>query len=133
MENTNSTEITLNEQNSNNIAAMFEKSSNLNTLEPVLKMEKAYIELPKPGDKFRGLFFGFGTMNVTDKTTGELREITTAEFIIEKQVKINAGVSLVKKFKEYNLAKGTAVEVEFTEKVKTKNGDVKEYSVTLLG
>ena len=133
MENTNSTEITLNEQNSNNIQAMFEQSSNLNGLQPVLKMEKAYVELPKPGDKFRALFFGFGTMNVTDKTTGELREITTVEFIIDKQVKINAGVSLVKKFKEYNLSRGTAVEVEFTEKVKTKNGDVKDYSVTLLG
>lgn len=131
MENTQSTEIAVSQ--SNNIAAMFEQSGNMDALQPVLKMEKAYLELAKPGDKVRAVFFGFGTIKVTDKQTGELREVDTVEFIHDKQLKVNAGVSMVKKFKEYNLAKGTPLEVLFTEKVKTKNGDVKEYSVTLLG
>ena len=132
MENNQTTEIAVS-QASNNIAQMFELSSNMEAMQPVLKMEKAYLELAKPGDKVRAIFFGFCTINVTDKQTGELREVEAVEFIHDKQLKINAGVSMVKKFKSYNLTKGTAVEITFTEKVKTKNGDVKEYSVTLLG
>lgn len=132
MENNQTTEIAVS-QASNNIAQMFELSSNMDAMQPVLKMEKAYLELAKPGDKVRAIFFGFCTINVTDKQTGELREVEAVEFIHDKQLKINAGVSMVKKFKSYNLTKGTAVEIVFTEKVKTKNGDVKEYSVTLLG
>lgn len=134
MENTNTTtEISLNSQNSNNISALLEASSNLTALAPVLKLEKEYVELAKEGDSFRGLFYGYSSIKLTDQETGEQFEKEAVQFIVDKQIKLNSGVSMVRKFKEHNLAIGTAVEVTFKEKIKTANGNVKDYSITLLG
>ena len=134
METTNQTaEISLLSQNSNNIASLLEASTVLANLDPVLKLEKAYLELAKEGDSVRGIFYGYSTINLTDKETGEAIEKEAVQFIIDKQIFLNSGVSMVRKFKAANLAIGTPVEVCFTEKVKTQNGNVKDYSITLLG
>lgn len=134
METTNQTaEISLLSQNSNNIASLLEASTVLANLDPVLKLEKAYLELAKEGDSVRGIFYGYSTINLTDNETGELIEKEAVQFIMDKQIFLNSGVSMVRKFKAANLAIGTPVEVCFTEKVKTQNGNVKDYSITLLG
>jgi hypothetical protein len=123
----------LNSQNSNNITSLLEASSNLTALAPVLKLEKEYVELAKEGDSFRGLFYGYSSIKLTDQETGEMFEKEAVQFIVDKQIKLNSGVSMVRKFKEHNLSIGTAVEVTFKEKIKTANGNVKDYSITLLG
>jgi len=134
METTNQTaELSLLSQNSNNIASLLEASTVLANLDPVLKLEKAYLELVKEGDSVRGIFYGYSTINLTDKETGEAIEKEAVQFIIDKQIYLNSGVSMLRKFKAANLAIGTPVEVTFTEKVKTANGNVKDYSITLLG
>ena len=134
METTNQTaEISLLSQNSNNIASLLEASSKLDSLQPVLKLEKQYLELAKEGDSAKGIFYGYSTINVTDQLTGEIIEKEAVQFIIDKQIFLNSGVSMVRKFKAANLVIGTPVEVTFTEKVKTQNGNVKDYSITLLG
>ena len=134
METTNqTTEISLMSQNSNNIASLLEASTVLSKLEPVLKLEKAYLELAKEGDSFRCIFYGYSTINLTDNETGELIEKEAVQFIMDKQIFLNSGVSMLRKFKAANLEIGTPVEVTFTEKVKTTNGNVKDYSITLLG
>ena len=75
METTNQTaEISLMSQNSNNIASLLEASTVLANLDPVLKLEKAYLELAKEGDSVRCIFYGYSTINLTDNETGELIE-----------------------------------------------------------
>ena len=65
METTNQTaEISLLSQNSNNIASLLEASTVLANLDPVLKLEKAYLELAKEGDSVRGIFYGYSTITV---------------------------------------------------------------------
>jgi hypothetical protein len=134
METTNqNAEISLLSQNSNNIASLLEASTVLANLDPVLKLEKGYLELAKEGDTVRCIFYGYSTINLTDNETGEVIEKEAVQFIMNKQIFLNSGVSMVRKFKAANLAIGTPVEVTFTEKVKTPNGNVKDYSITLLG
>lgn len=110
-----------------NLDEMVAKSEGLNKLKPVINLTAEYIELQKPEDSFRGVYVGTGEMNVTDQNTGEMRKLTSARFLIDKQVRINAGVSLVRELKEVPV--GSPVEVTYTK----KDGNVKIYSVSLLG
>lgn len=110
-----------------NLSELIAKSTELSKLKPVMTLTADYIELEKPDDKFRGVYVGVGEINVTDKATGELRSLPCARFIVDKQVKINAGVSLVRELKAIPV--GTSVEVQYLR----KDGNVKIYSVTLLG
>jgi hypothetical protein len=110
-----------------NLSELIAKSEGMSKLKPVMTLTADYIELEKPDDFFRGVYIGIGSINVTDKATGELRTIPCARFICDKQVKINAGVSLVRELKD--VPQGTSVEVKYLR----KDGNVKIYSVTLLG
>jgi hypothetical protein len=110
-----------------NLAELIAKSESLKVLKPVMTLTAEYLELDKPEEKFRGIFIGIGTISVTDKGSGELRSIECARFLIDKQVKINGGVALVRECK--NIPSGTPVEVTYLR----KEGNVKIYSVTLLG
>lgn len=110
-----------------NLSELIAMSEGLSKLKPVMTLTADYIELEKPDDLFRGIYIGVGSISVTDKGTGELRPLSCARFIVDKQVKINAGVSLVRELKD--IPQGTPVEVKYLR----KDGNVKIYSVTLLG
>jgi hypothetical protein len=122
-------EITNNFANIENLEALLEASANLEDLEPVIQLTSEYVELAKPGETFKGIFIGFQAMNVTDKVTGEHSERTAARFLINKVVKINAGVSLVRELKNAGLPAGTPVQVTYVK----KEGNLKIYALELLG
>ena len=110
-----------------NFQDLVAKSENLTDLKPVMTLTADYIELEKPKDSFRGIYMGTGEINVTDKSSGEVRPLTSCRFLVDKQVKINAGVTLVRECA--NVPMGTPVEVTYLR----KEGNVKIYSVALLG
>jgi hypothetical protein len=122
-------EITNNFANIENLEALLEASANLEELEPVIQLTSEYVELAKPGETFKGIFIGFQAMNVTDKVTAEQSERTAARFLINKVVKINAGVSLVRELKNAGLPAGTPVQVTYVK----KEGNLKIYALELLG
>ena len=107
---------------------MLEASSNLSKLKTAINLSPEYIELAKPGESFRGIFWGFTEITVNDQVTGEQRTIPAAAFLVEKTIRINAGVALVSECKKAGIDKGTPVEVIFKE----KKGNLKIYSLTLL-
>lgn len=109
-------------------AELVTESAKLKEKKPVMTLTAEYIELQKPGESFRGIFFGFQAMQVTDQSTGELKEITAARFIVDKTVKINGGTVLVNEIKRAGIAAGTPVEVLYKE----KKGNTKIYTLTLL-
>ena len=123
--NTETTEIQVS-GDAMNFEELVAKSEGLNKLKPVITLTAEYIELEKPEDSFRGVYIGLGEISVTDQATGELKQKTSARFLIDKQVKFNAGVNLVRECK--NLDVGTPVEVTYVK----KEGQVKIYSVSLL-
>ena len=108
---------------------MLEASSNLSKLKTAINLSPEYIELVKQGESFRGIFWGFTEITVNDQVTGEQRTIPAAAFLVEKTIRINAGVALVSECKKAGIDKGTPLEVTFKE----KKGNLKLYSLTLLG
>jgi hypothetical protein len=108
---------------------MLEASANLSKLKTAINLSPEYIELAKPGEFFRGIFWGFTEITVNDQVTGEQRTIPAAAFLVEKTIRINAGVALVSECKKAGINKGTPLEVTFKE----KKGNLKIYSLTLLG
>ena len=112
-----------------NFAELLEASANVSKLKEVVTLTSEYIELEKPSDSFKGIFVGFITMNVTNKVTGELREMSAAQFLIDKKMFINGGVNLVNQLQKSNVPSGTPVKVTYIR----KDGNVKVYELTLLG
>lgn len=107
---------------------MLEASANLTKLKVAINLSPEYIELVKPGESFRGIFWGFTEITVNDQVTGEQRTIPAAAFLVDKSIRINAGVALVGECRKSGIDKGTPVEVTFKE----KKGNLKIYSLTLL-
>ena len=107
---------------------LLEASANLTTLKVAINLSPEYIELVKAGESFRGIFWGFTEITVNDQVTGEQRTISAAAFLVDKAIRINAGVALVGECKKSGIDKGTPVEVTFKE----KKGNLKIYSLTLL-
>ena len=107
---------------------MLEASANLTKLKVAINLSPEYIELVKAGESFRGIFWGFTEITVNDQVTGEQRTIAAAAFLVDKAIRINAGVALVGECKKSGIEKGTPVEVTFKE----KKGNLKIYSLTLL-
>ena len=87
------------------------------------------MELEKPGESFDGIFIGWQEMGITDKQTGEQKTLKASRFLINKQVKINAGAVLVNELERAKIAVGTAVRVTYLR----KEGNTKLYTLTLLG
>ena len=108
---------------------MLEASANLSKLKTAINLSPEYIELAKQGENFRGIFWGFTEITVNDQVTGEQRTIPAAAFLVDKSIRINAGVALVSECKKAGIDKGTPLEVTFKE----KKGNLKIYSLTLLG
>ena len=107
---------------------MLEASANFTQLKAAINLSPEYIELAKPGESFRGIFWGFTEITVNDQVTGEQRTIPAAAFLVDKCIRINAGVALVGECRKSGIDKGTPVEVTFKE----KKGNLKIYSLTLL-
>lgn len=127
---TANTEIAVAEQQlPTNFTQLLEASASVDKLKEVVTLTNEYIELEKPSDSFKGIFVGFIQMNVTDKVTGELRTMSSAQFLINKKMFINGGVNLVGQLKKSNVPSGTPVKVTYTR----KDGNVKVYELTLLG
>jgi hypothetical protein len=112
-----------------NLQNMLDASENLADKKPVLQLSATYVELAKPGESFRGIYMGLQDFTVTDKSTGEHITKKAARFLVNKQVNLNAGVSLVNEITRTGLPVGTAVEVTYLK----KEGNLKLYSVALLG
>lgn len=128
-EQTASKEVSTITESNFDISAMLEASTQLDKAEAVLTLSAEPISLDKVGESFRGIFIGFGTMTVTDdKVEAGQRTIPSAKFLINKQVRINAGVVLINELKNANVIEGTKLEVLYTK----KDGNVKIYSITLL-
>ena len=107
---------------------MLEASANLKQLKAAINLSPEYIEMAKPGESFRGIFWGFTEITVNDQVSDEQRTIPAAAFLVDKAIRINAGVALVGECKKSGIDKGTPVEVTFKE----KKGNLKIYSLTLL-
>ena len=86
------------------------------------------MEFEKVGDSFRGIFLGMSTMNVTDKQTGELKELDCVKFIKDGKVLINGGYVLVEEMKRAGVVVGTPLEVTYVK----KDGNTKIYELTLI-
>lgn len=110
-------------------ASMVERSAFLSELKPLITLTAEYIELEKPSEFFDGIFIGFQDANMTDKQTGELKNLIAARFLIDKQVKINAGAVLVAELNRAKITIGTALRVTYLR----KEGNTKLYTLTLLG
>ena len=107
---------------------MLEASANLSNLKTAINLSPEYIELAKPGESFRGIFWGFTEITVNDQVTDEQRQMPAAAFLVDKCIRINGGVALVSECKKAGIDKGTPLEVTFKE----KKGNLKIYSLTLL-
>ena len=118
----------VNDVNTAITAEMLEASANLSQLTAAINLSPEYIELVKPGESFRGIFWGFTEITVNDQVSDEQRTIAAAAFLVDKAIRINAGVALVGECKKSGIDKGTPVEVTFKE----KKGNLKIYSLTLL-
>ena len=127
MEN-NQTLARVNDVNAAITPEMLEASANLSKLKTAISLSPEYIELAKPGESFRGIFWGFTQITVNDQVTGEQRTIDAAAFLVDKAIRINAGVALVSECKKAGIEKGTPLEVTYKE----KKGNLKVYGLTLL-
>lgn len=129
VETTPANNITVSIPTEMDFSAMVERSAKLNELKPMITLTAGYVELEKPGESFDGIFIGWQDMEITDKQTGEAKTLKASRFLIEKQVKINAGAVLVKELERAKISVGTAVRVTYIR----KEGNTKLYSLTLLG
>ena len=128
MEQNNQQLARVNDVNAAITPEMLEASANLTKLKAAINLSPEYIELVKAGESFRGIFWGFTEIQVNDQVTGEQRTIPAAAFLVDKAIRINAGVALVGECRKSGIDKGTPVEVTFKE----KKGNLKIYSLTLL-
>jgi hypothetical protein len=125
-----SAEVEIAQQNpSIDLAQIVVQSSKLDKLKPQLTLTASYLEFEKVGDSFRGIFLGMSTMNVTDKQTGELKELDCVKFIKDGKVVINGGYVLVEEMKRAGVMIGTPLEVTYVK----KEGNTKIYELTLIG
>jgi hypothetical protein len=121
--------IALQSQADLDLSQFLEESSNLDALEEKIVLTPSGISLDKVGEFFSGIFWGYSTMTVKDPVTEEIKEIQAVQFLMDKQIRMNAGVSLVNQFTRINLSKGAKVRVTYIE----KSHNTKIYSVSLLG
>lgn len=125
-----SAEVEIAQQTPNiDLAAIVVASSTMTKLKPQLTLTASYLEFEKVGEKFRGIYLGMSTMNVTDKQTGELKSLECVKFIKDGKVVINGGYVLVEEVKRAALPIGTPLEVTYLK----KEGNTKIYELALLG
>jgi hypothetical protein len=109
-------------------AEAIKKSTSMDKMRKVMTLSAEYIELEKPSESFRGIYVGLQKMSITDKSTGEMKDLRAARFIINQKVFINAGAVLISELERANIPVGTPLEVTY----ERKEGNTKIYSITLL-
>jgi hypothetical protein len=129
IETANTNQISLSNQQDLDLSSFLDQSEGLDQLEEKIILTPSGISLDKVGESFSAIFMGFSTMMTKDQVTEEVKEIPAVQFLINKQMRFNGGVSLVNQFKRINLTQGAKVRVTFVEKDK----NTKIYSVSLLG
>jgi len=129
IETANTNQISLSNQQDLDLSSFLDQSEGLDQLEEKIILTPSGISLDKVGESFSAIFMGFSTMMTKDQVTEEIKEIPAVQFLINKQMRFNGGVSLVNQFKRINLTQGAKVRVTFVEKDK----NTKIYSVSLLG
>lgn len=112
-----------------NFSELLELSSKVEKMKPQVTLTADYIELEKPSESFSGVYIGMQVMGVTDKATGEIKDLWAARFLINKKVYINAGVTLVNELKRASVPVGTPLQVTYVR----KEGNAKIYEIALLG
>lgn len=112
-----------------NINDLLEASTKLDKLKPVVGLSSSYIELESVGDSFKGIYAGMTEITINDQDTGEVRQLPACRFIIDKQMRVNAGAVLVSEIKRSGVPVGTPLEVKY----ERKDNKIKIYSLTLLG
>lgn len=105
------------------------ESEKVEQLEEVMGLSAQYVELEKPTEFFKGIYLGLQDITVTDRGTGEMKTIPAARFVINRQVYVNAGAVLISELKRASIPVGTPLKVTY----ERKEGNVKIYSITLLG
>jgi hypothetical protein len=129
---TENTEVSLALPTNVDLAALMAASSNLENAEVQMSLEKSYLEIKNIGDFENVIWMGWGKSKHRS-ASGELVEKTACQFLQNRQMMINSGVSLVRSFQDANLAVGTAVRITYSEDRKVDAGKVKVYSLALLG
>lgn len=105
------------------------ESKDLDKKKAIFSINMGTFQLDKPGDSFRGLFYGIGTMTVTNKATGELTDLPAVQLVKDRKIWMNAGANLVGTLKGVNPAQGTAIEIVLKE---INKDNVKIYDVNVL-
>jgi len=111
------------------LASLIEASKKLDKLKPVVTLTSEYLEFQKVGDSFRGFYLGMGSVNVTDKNTGEMKTLESVRLMNNGKCYINSGVVLVDEIKKSGITAGTPIEITFASKV----GNTKIYEIALIG
>jgi len=127
--NQNAVEITPAIDQNLDIQSLIEKSAKLGELKPIITLTAEYIELEKPGEHFDGVYIGIQEMKLNDQNTGEQKTLQAARFLVDKQVKINAGAVLINEIERAKISVGTPLRVTYLR----KDGNAKLYTLTLLG
>jgi hypothetical protein len=109
-----------------------EEMPDLESADVGINIQPEYVEFINVGDKIRAVYNGITHITTKDKQNpGEYKKIEAVVMQTKDGVKLNAGASLVNQFR--NLRPGTAVQVTYSGKEKTKSGnEVKTYDVRLL-
>jgi hypothetical protein len=131
-ETAHTNEIAVSNQHDLDLSSFLDESEGLDQLEEKIILTPQGISLDKVGESFSAIFMGYSTMTIRDNSQseeGELKEIPAVQFLMNKQMRFNGGVSLVNQFRRINLTQGAKVRVTYTEKDK----NTKIYSVSLLG
>ena len=111
------------------LASLMKASHDVEKMKPTLTLTAEYIELSKPSESFKGIYVGLSEMQVADKTTGELKTLTCARFLINGKLYINGGAVLLSELSRANVQAGTPLQVTYTK----KEGNTKIYELALLG
>lgn len=113
---------------SDNLMKIIANSYAVANQSPVMELTASYLEIPNVGGTFRGSYAGTTVINVTDKATGELRNLQSVVFVNNGRRFINSGVQLVDELTKFNPPLGTGLEIT----LKEKKGNTKIYSISVL-
>lgn len=128
MDNTQEVATTNNQAATSDLAALLDASKKMKALKPVIKLTSKYVELEKVGESFRGIFAGYSEITVSDKETGEMKQLPAARFIINGEMCVNAGAVLINELRKCDVTIGTPLEVTYAK----KESNTKIYELTLL-
>jgi hypothetical protein len=105
------------------------KAQRLASYNATVSIASKYLEFNKPGETVRGIFLGFSTINKRDDN-GEMKNITVVQWLApDGALYINGGIALVRTFEEFNVPKGSPIEITY----EGKRDRTKIFDVRILG